>query len=49
MWAAMFERRWQAWLLNGLGAFSVDRGAGDEAAIATARAILERGDYLCGG
>jgi glycerol-3-phosphate dehydrogenase (NAD(P)+) len=42
----LFERRWQAWLLNGLGAFPVDRGAGDEAAIATARAILERGDCV---
>ena len=42
----LFERRWQAWLLNSLGAFPVDRGAGDEAAIATARAILERGDCV---
>jgi 1-acyl-sn-glycerol-3-phosphate acyltransferase len=42
----LFERRWQAWLLNGLGAFPVDRGAGDEAAIATARAILARGDCV---
>jgi 1-acyl-sn-glycerol-3-phosphate acyltransferase len=39
----LFERRWQAWLLNSLGAFPVDRGAGDEQAIETARAILERG------
>jgi glycerol-3-phosphate dehydrogenase (NAD(P)+) len=42
----LFERRWQAWLLNGLGAFPVDRGAGDEHAMATARAILERGDCV---
>lgn len=42
----LFERRWQAWLLNGLGAFPVDRGAGDERAIATARTILERGDCV---
>ena len=42
----LFERRWQAWLLNGLGAFPVDRGAGDEQAMATARAILERGDCV---
>lgn len=42
----LFERRWQAWLLNGLGAFPVDRGAGDEHAMNTARAILERGDCV---
>ncbi len=42
----LFERRWQAWLLNGLGAFPVDRGAGDEAAMDTARAILARGDCV---
>jgi glycerol-3-phosphate dehydrogenase (NAD(P)+) len=42
----LFERRWQAWLLNGLGAFPIDRGAGDEHAMATARAILERGDCV---
>lgn len=42
----LFERRWQAWLLNGLGAFPIDRGAGDADAMATARAILERGDCV---
>jgi 1-acyl-sn-glycerol-3-phosphate acyltransferase len=42
----LFERRWQARLLNGLGAFPVDRGAGDEHAMDTARAILERGDCV---
>lgn len=42
----LFQRRWQAWLLNGLGAFPIDRGAGDEDAMATARAILERGDCV---
>ena len=42
----LFEKRWQAWLLNGLGAFPVDRGAGDEAAMDTARAILARGDCV---
>lgn len=42
----LFERRWQAWLLNSLGAFPVDRGCGDEQAMATARAILERGDCV---
>jgi|HubBroStandDraft_3_1064219.scaffolds.fasta_scaffold12632_2 1-acyl-sn-glycerol-3-phosphate acyltransferase len=42
----LFERRWQAWLLNGLGAFPIDRGSGDEHAMSTARAILERGDCV---
>jgi glycerol-3-phosphate dehydrogenase (NAD(P)+) len=42
----LFERRWQAWLLNSLGAFPVDRGASDEQAIATARAILDRGECV---
>jgi glycerol-3-phosphate dehydrogenase (NAD(P)+) len=42
----LFEKRWQAWLLNGLGAFPVDRGAGDTDAMDTARAILARGDCV---
>jgi glycerol-3-phosphate dehydrogenase (NAD(P)+) len=42
----LFEKRWQAWVLNALGAFPVDRGAGDGAAMDTARAILERGDCV---
>jgi glycerol-3-phosphate dehydrogenase (NAD(P)+) len=42
----LFEKRWQAWLLNGLGAFPVDRGAGDTEAMDTARAILQRGDCV---
>ncbi len=42
----LFEKRWQAWLLNGLGAFPIDRGAGDGAAMDTARAILDRGDCV---
>jgi glycerol-3-phosphate dehydrogenase (NAD(P)+) len=42
----LFERRWQAWLLSSLGAFPVDRGAGDEHAMRTARKILERGDCV---
>ena len=29
----LFEKRWQAWLLNALGAFPVDRGAGDRDAM----------------
>jgi 1-acyl-sn-glycerol-3-phosphate acyltransferase len=42
----LFEKRWQAWILNALGAFPVDRGAGDSDAMATARAILLRGDCV---
>ena len=42
----LFERRWQAWVLNALGAFPVDRGAGDGDAMRTAKAILERGDCV---
>jgi 1-acyl-sn-glycerol-3-phosphate acyltransferase len=42
----LFARRWQGWVLNALGAFPVDRGRGDEEAMATARAILERGDSV---
>jgi 1-acyl-sn-glycerol-3-phosphate acyltransferase len=42
----LFEKPWQAWILNALGAFPVDRGTGDRAAMDTARAILERGDCV---
>jgi 1-acyl-sn-glycerol-3-phosphate acyltransferase len=42
----LFEKRGQAWILNALGAFPVDRGAGDHDAMATARAILARGDCV---
>jgi len=42
----LFEKRWQAWVLNALGAFPIDRGAGDGEAMRTARAILERGDCV---
>jgi 1-acyl-sn-glycerol-3-phosphate acyltransferase len=42
----LFEKRWQSWVLNALGAFPVDRGAHDEDSIQTARAILERGDIV---
>lgn len=42
----LFKRPWQAWILNALGAFPVDRGAGDEQFIETAKAILARGDVV---
>ncbi|HEY2007000.1 MAG TPA: 1-acylglycerol-3-phosphate O-acyltransferase, partial [Solirubrobacteraceae bacterium] len=42
----LFRRPWQAWILNALGAFPVDRGAADEEMITTAKAILARGDIV---
>jgi 1-acyl-sn-glycerol-3-phosphate acyltransferase len=42
----VFLWRWQAWILNALGAFPVDRGAGDMDMIETAKAILGRGDIV---
>jgi 1-acyl-sn-glycerol-3-phosphate acyltransferase len=42
----LFQKRWQAWVLSRLGAFPVDRGAGDAEAMAAARAILQRGDCV---
>src|SRR5665213_4533789 len=40
----LFRRPWQAWILNALGAFPVDRGTSDPDMIDTAKAILARGD-----
>jgi glycerol-3-phosphate dehydrogenase (NAD(P)+) len=42
----LFEKPWQARLLNALGAFPVDRGASDREAMAAAREILARGDCV---
>ena len=42
----LFERPLVAWFLSALGAFPIDRGASDQDAMATAKAILERGDGL---
>ena len=42
----LFTNRWRAWLLSAAGAFPVDRGASDEETMATARAILARGDCV---
>jgi glycerol-3-phosphate dehydrogenase (NAD(P)+) len=42
----LFSKPWQAWLLNALGAFPIDRGNADADAMETARRILERGDAL---
>ncbi len=42
----LFNRRWQAWILNSLGAFPVRRDASDQEAMSTARTILARGDCV---
>ena len=42
----LFMRRWQAWVLNALGAFPVRRGEADADMLQTALAILERGDIV---
>jgi len=42
----LFSHRLAAWYLNNLGAFPIDRGTGDGDSMATARAILERGDCV---
>ncbi|HWC87354.1 MAG TPA: 1-acyl-sn-glycerol-3-phosphate acyltransferase [Solirubrobacteraceae bacterium] len=42
----LFRHRWQAWILNALGAFPVNRGAGDRETIETSKAILARGDIV---
>jgi glycerol-3-phosphate dehydrogenase (NAD(P)+) len=42
----LFRYRPVAWLLNALGAFPVQRGAGDQEMLATAKAILARGDSV---
>ena len=42
----LFANAIAAWLLNRLGAFPIDRGAGDQQAMDTARRILERGDCV---
>jgi 1-acyl-sn-glycerol-3-phosphate acyltransferase len=42
----LFYKRWQGWFLNALGAFPVNRGAGDAEMVETAKAILDRGDVV---
>ncbi|MGN6188772.1 MAG: 1-acylglycerol-3-phosphate O-acyltransferase, partial [Conexibacter sp.] len=42
----LFQNRLQAWFLNSLGAFPVDRGNADQSMVETARAILARGDAV---
>ncbi|MEA2309013.1 MAG: glycerol-3-phosphate dehydrogenase [Thermoleophilaceae bacterium] len=42
----LFAKRWQGWILNALGAFPIRRGESDEQSVATAKAILARGDAV---
>ena len=42
----LFEKRWQAWLLNALGAFPVDRGSRRRRRDGDGPEILERGDCV---
>jgi 1-acyl-sn-glycerol-3-phosphate acyltransferase len=42
----LFRHRVIGWFLNALGAFPVNRGQGDRDFLATAKAILERGDSV---
>ena len=42
----LFANRLQAWVLNSLGAFPVDRGSADAEMLETARTILGRGDCV---
>ena len=43
----LFEKPWQGWILNRLGAYPVRRGQADTESLATSAAILERGGALC--
>jgi glycerol-3-phosphate dehydrogenase (NAD(P)+) len=43
----LFEKRWQGWFLNRLGAYPVRRGQADAESLATSAGILERGGALC--
>src|ERR671933_233496 len=42
----LFDKRWQGWLLNALGAFPIRRGESDAESMETALEILKRGDVV---
>jgi glycerol-3-phosphate dehydrogenase (NAD(P)+) len=42
----LFNKRFQAWLLNSLGAFPIKRRESDEESMETARILLARGEYV---
>src|SRR5918995_3331991 len=43
----LFEKRWQGWILNRLGAYPVRRGQSDAETLTTSREVLERGGAVC--
>jgi glycerol-3-phosphate dehydrogenase (NAD(P)+) len=43
----LFEKRWQGWILNRLGAYPVRRGQSDEQTLDTSREVLERSGAVC--
>ncbi len=43
----LFEKRWQGWVLNRLGAYPVRRGQADTETVATSAGILKRGGAVC--
>lgn len=43
----LFEKRWQGWVLNRLGAYPVRRGEADLETLETSRRTLERGGAVC--
>jgi glycerol-3-phosphate dehydrogenase (NAD(P)+) len=43
----LFEKRWQGWVLNRLGAYPVRRGQADEEVLITSREVLHRGGVVC--
>jgi 1-acyl-sn-glycerol-3-phosphate acyltransferase len=43
----LFEKRWQGWLLNRLGAYPVRRGQSDEDTLVTSREVLRREGAIC--
>src|SRR5213078_4532570 len=42
----LFDKRWQGWLLNALGAFPIRRGESDEESMETAKQIARRGEAV---
>jgi len=43
----LFEKRWQGWVLNRLGAYPVRRGEADLETLETSRGIIARGGAVC--
>jgi glycerol-3-phosphate dehydrogenase (NAD(P)+) len=43
----LFEKPWQGWILNRLGAYPVRRGQSDPEVLITSRGVLDRGGAIC--